>query len=68
MATKHSDERQDKPLIAGMIHKHESKLHAGEPKTKFAKGGVTSANMKKMGRNLARAMNQKTSSFGKGQH
>ena len=66
MATKHSDEKQDKPLIAGMIHKHEAKLHAGEPKTKFAKGGVTSLQRKQMGRGLAKVANQKVSSFGKG--
>ena len=33
------DMRQDKKMTAKMIGKHESHLHKGEPKTKFAKGG-----------------------------
>jgi hypothetical protein len=33
-------------------------MHPGKSLTKLAKGGVTSANMKKFGRNLARAKNQ----------
>ena len=33
---------------------HEKRMH------KMAKGGVTSEQMKKYGRNMARAMNQKT--------
>lgn len=41
---------------------HEAKMHKGA--AKFAKGGVTSLAMKKYGRNLARAMNQRSSSRG----
>ena len=52
------DLKQDKKMMAGAIHKHEKKMHPGKPLTKLAKGGVTSANMKKFGRNLARAKNQ----------
>ena len=58
------DIKQDKKMIAGAVHKHEKAMHPGKPMTKLAKGGVTSANMKKYGRNLARAMNQKSSSRG----
>jgi len=43
------------------VHKHEKAMHPGKPMTKLAKGGVTSAAMKQMGRNLARAANQKKS-------
>ena len=52
------DLKQDKKMMAGAIHKHEKRMHPGKPLTKLAKGGVTSANMKKFGRNLARAKNQ----------
>jgi hypothetical protein len=38
---------------------HEKKMHG------MKKGGVTSLDMKKYGRNVARAMNQKTSSRGR---
>jgi len=58
------DLAQDKKMVASAVHKHEAKMHPGKPMTKLAKGGVTSANMKKYGRNLARAMNQKSSSRG----
>jgi len=63
---KHSDAAQDRPLIKKIadkeIKKHEKRMH----KTKkmcgggMAKGGVTSESMVKMGRNMARAANQKT--------
>ena len=66
MATKkHSDAAMDKPLIRNAVHKHESAMHPGKPMTKLKKGGVTSLEMKKYGRNLARAMNQKSSSRGR---
>lgn len=58
------DLAQDKKMIASMINKHEKKMHQGMKPTKFAKGGVTSMAMKKMGRNMARAMNQRGSSRG----
>jgi len=55
---KHDDMAQDKPMIkkiAGQeVKKHEKKMHG------MKKGGVTSSAMKKMGRNLARAANQRS--------
>ena len=45
------------------VHKHEKALHKGEPLTKLAKGGKTSAQMKQLGRGLAKVANQKKSSF-----
>jgi hypothetical protein len=56
------DLKQDKKMIAGAVHKHEKKMHPGKPMTKLRKGGVTSLSMKKVGRNMARAMNQKSGS------
>ena len=47
------------------VHKHEKAMHPGKPLTKLAKGGVTSLAMKKYGRNLARAMNQKNAMRGR---
>jgi len=44
------------------VHKHEHHMHKGKPVTKMAKGGVTSKAMKAVGRNLARAHNQKAGS------
>ena len=48
--------------IAGAVHKHEKERHPGKPLTKFAKGGKTNANMKSMGRGMAKVANQKSSS------
>lgn len=45
------------------VHKHEKAMHKGEPLTKLAKGGKTNAQMKALGRNLAKVANQKKSSF-----
>ena len=57
---KHDDAAKDKPMIkkiAGQeVKKHESRMHG----KKMAKGGVTTDAMKSMGRNLARAANQKS--------
>ena len=60
------DLAQDKALIKKAFKQHDAQEHKGGKGTtlKLAKGGVTSLNMKKYGRNLARAMNQKTSSRG----
>ena len=46
-------------MMAGAVHKHEKRLHPGKPMTKLAKGGVTSDAMKAVGRNMARANNQR---------
>ena len=53
------DLKQDKKVIAGAVHKHEKKLHPGKPMTKLAKGGKTNADMKSMGRGLAKVAAQK---------
>ena len=56
------DLAQDKKMVAGAVHKHEKKLHPGKPMTKLKKGGPTSMDRKKFGRNMSRAMNQKSGS------
>jgi len=57
------DLAQDKKMIKSAVGKHEKNLHPGQPMTKLAKGGKTNANMKAMGRGLAKVANQKKSSF-----
>jgi hypothetical protein len=47
------------------VHQHEANMHPGKMPTKFAKGGKTNAQMKALGRNLAKIANQKSSSRGK---
>ena len=53
------DLAQDKKMIGAAVHKHEKRMHPGKTPTKFAKGGVTSKAMKAVGRNMARANNQR---------
>lgn len=57
---KHEDIKEDKPLIKKIakqeVKAHEKRMHHGKG---MKKGGVTSMDMKKMGRNLARAANQR---------
>jgi hypothetical protein len=53
------DLKQDKKMIAGAVHKHEKAMHPGKPPTKLKKGGVTGKAMRAMGRNMARAANQR---------
>ena len=55
------DLAQDKKMIASAGHKHEKATHKGAPRTKLKKGGPTSLDRKKFGRNLSRAMNQRGS-------
>lgn len=43
------------------VHKHEKAMHPGKPLTKMAKGGKTNAQMKAMGRGMAKVANQKKS-------
>jgi len=54
---KHEDMEQDKPVMEKIAKKavksHEKSMHG------MKKGGVTGEAMKKMGRNMARAMNQR---------
>lgn len=40
------------------VRKHEQRMHPGQKPT-FKAGGVTSLEMKKYGRNMARVMNQR---------
>lgn len=37
---KHSDMAMDKKVIKTAVHKHESAMHPGKPKTKLAEGGM----------------------------
>lgn len=53
------DTKQVKRIADKEVKAHEKRMH------KMAKGGVTSEAMKKMGRNMARAMNQKSSGRGR---
>ena len=54
-----ADLKQDKKMMAGMVNKHEKGMHQGMKPTKFAKGGKTNANMKSMGRGMAKVVNQR---------
>lgn len=45
------------------VRKHEKAMHPGKTPT-FAKGGKTNLQMKQLGRNMAKAMNQRKSSRG----
>ena len=54
-----ADLKQDKKMIGAAVHKHERNMHPGKAPTKLAKGGVTSKAMKAVGRNMARANNQR---------
>lgn len=58
---KHDDIAEDKKLIKKAFSMHDKQEHPGKKTnlSKLKKGGVTSMDMKKYGRNLARAMNQR---------
>jgi hypothetical protein len=60
---KHEDIKEDTPLIKKIakqeVKSHEKKMHG------MKKGGVTGEAMRKYGRNLARAMNQKSTGRGR---
>lgn len=53
------DKKEVKQIADKEVKVHEKKMHG------MKKGGVTSLEMKKMGRNVARAMNQKSGSRGR---
>ena len=53
------DKSQVKKIADKEVKAHEKRMH------KMAKGGVTGMAMKQMGRNMARAMNQKSSGRGR---
>jgi hypothetical protein len=57
------DLAQDKQMIKSAVGKHEKNMHQGMKPTKLAKGGKTNAQMKQLGRGLAKVANQKKSSF-----
>ena len=61
------DKKQDVALIKKAFKQHDAQEHKGGKGTalKLKKGGVTGEAMRKYGRNLARAMNQKKSSRSK---
>ena len=62
-----ADTAQDKKLIKKAFKMHDQQEHKGGKGTnlaKLAKGGVTSKAMMTMGRNLARAANQRSSGRG----
>jgi len=54
------DKKQDKAMVKKAMGQHVAQQHGGK-KTKLTlkKGGVTSSAMKSMGRNMARAANQR---------
>jgi hypothetical protein len=52
-----------KKVAKAEVKAHEQKMHKGAKKMKA--GGPTSMDMKKMGRNMARAMNQRSSGRGR---
>ena len=60
------DVKQDKAMIKKAFKMHDKQEHKGKHTdlSKLKKGGVTSMDMKKYGRNMARAMNQRGSSRG----
>jgi hypothetical protein len=65
MESDKSDMAQDKAMIKKAFKQHDMQEHKGGKGTtlKLAKGGKTNAQMKALGRNLAKVANQKKSSF-----
>lgn len=61
MAEDKKDMAQDKALIKKAFKQHDAQEHKGSKGTslKLRKGGVTSKAMKAVGRNMARANNQR---------
>jgi hypothetical protein len=59
------DTSQDKAMIKKAFKQHDAQEHKGGKGTalKLAKGGKTNAQMKSLGRGLAKVANQKKSSF-----
>lgn len=51
------DTKQVKKIAGREVRAHEKRMHGAK---KMAKGGVTTEQMKAMGRNLARVANQKS--------
>ena len=55
------DKKEVKAIADKEVKAHEKRMHHAKG---MKKGGVTSMEMKKYGRNLARAMNQRSTSRG----
>ena len=73
---KDDDVAQDKAMIKKAFKEHDAQEHPGKhtkivlkkggmPMKKMAKGGITSMQAKSMGRNMARAANQRSTGRGK---
>ena len=58
---KHDDIKEDKKLIKKAFGMHDKQLHENKKTnlTKLKKGGPTGKDMRAMGRNMARAKNQR---------
>jgi hypothetical protein len=54
------DTKEVKRIADKEVKAHEKRMHKG-----MKKGGVTSSDMKKYGRNMARVMNQRSSGRGR---
>jgi hypothetical protein len=54
------DLAQDKKMIKAAVGKHEKNMHPGKKPTKLKKGGPTTDDRMRLGRNLSRANNQTT--------
>jgi hypothetical protein len=61
MESAKSDKKQDVALIKKAFKQHDKQEHKGGKGTmlKLSKGGVTNDSLKAMGRNMARATNQR---------
>ena len=62
------DVKQDKAMIKKAFKMHDKQEHKGGKGTnlaKLAKGGKTNEQMRKYGRNMAKVINQRSSSRGK---
>ena len=64
---KHDDIVEDKKLIKKAVGMHDKQQHGGKKTsmTSLKKGGPTSMDRKKFGKNMSRAMNQKSSGRGR---
>lgn len=58
------DLAQDKKMIKSAVGKHEKNMHPGKAPTKLRAGGKTNSDMLKMGRNLAKVANQRSTGRG----
>jgi hypothetical protein len=53
-----ADMAQDKAMVKKAVGKHEKNMHPGKSPTKLKKGGPTSEDRMRTGRNMSRANNQ----------